>query len=159
MTFDIIPDNTSICLDTNVLVHFCRQNNLGAFIDARFGLSARPFRPFICEVTVGEIYSLARRLNWGAPRIALLGEILVDLPTTPICHQSIYMRYAELDQFAFENAGVRMGKNDLWIAAIASIADGYLITTDQDFFPLINFPLHVVYVDPHTQAITYTPPN
>ena len=43
-----------------------------------------------------------------------------------------------------------MGKNDLWIAAVAVAANGWLLTTDKDFLPLDPYFLHVEWVDPQT---------
>ena len=40
-----------------------------------------------------------------------------------------------------------MGKNDLWIAAAASVYDLTLITTDKDFDHLNGVFLDVIYVD------------
>ena len=41
-----------------------------------------------------------------------------------------------------------MGKNDIWIAATASVLKSTLITTDKDFDHLNNRFLEVVYIDP-----------
>jgi predicted nucleic acid-binding protein len=41
-----------------------------------------------------------------------------------------------------------MGKNDLWIAATASVQSATLITTDKDFDHLNGVFLPVIYVDP-----------
>jgi predicted nucleic acid-binding protein len=40
-----------------------------------------------------------------------------------------------------------MGKNDLWIAASAMIAQGTLITTDKDFNHLHETLIKVDYID------------
>ncbi len=40
-----------------------------------------------------------------------------------------------------------MGKNDLWIAATASVLNAKLLTTDHDFDHLDSIFLTVVYVD------------
>jgi predicted nucleic acid-binding protein len=42
-----------------------------------------------------------------------------------------------------------MGKNDLWIAATASVTNSALITTDKDFEHLDGVYLDYVYVDPN----------
>lgn len=41
-----------------------------------------------------------------------------------------------------------MGKNDLWIAAIAHVQQGVLLTTDKDFEHLHPLYLQVEHIDP-----------
>jgi predicted nucleic acid-binding protein len=41
-----------------------------------------------------------------------------------------------------------MGKNDIWIAATASVVNAILMTTDTDFDHLNGVFLSVVYIDP-----------
>jgi tRNA(fMet)-specific endonuclease VapC len=41
-----------------------------------------------------------------------------------------------------------MGKNDLWIAATASVLKAILLTTDHDFDHLDKVLVEVVYIDP-----------
>ena len=41
-----------------------------------------------------------------------------------------------------------MGKNDIWIAATASVLDATLLTTDKDFDHLNNEFLNVIWLDP-----------
>jgi predicted nucleic acid-binding protein len=43
-----------------------------------------------------------------------------------------------------------MGKNDIWIAATASVLNATLITTDNDFDHLNGVFLPVIYIDPKT---------
>jgi predicted nucleic acid-binding protein len=45
-----------------------------------------------------------------------------------------------------------MGKNDVWIAATASVLEGTLITTDTDFDHLQGEFLDRIYVDPEADA-------
>jgi len=40
-----------------------------------------------------------------------------------------------------------MSKNDLWIAATASVLNATLITTDKDFSHLENIFLKLIYID------------
>lgn len=67
----------------------------------------------------------------------MLEEILV----IDINSVDILQRYAEIDAFSQGRLNSRplnmsarnMGKNDLWIAATASVLDATLLTTDNDF--------------------------
>ncbi len=70
-----------------------------------------------------------------------LDTLLDILNPIDIWSEDILERYAEMDAFSQNKLPARplgltarnMGKNDLWIAATASILDAQLITTDADF--------------------------
>jgi len=65
--------------------------------------------------------------------------------------EDIVDRYAEIDAFSqgrlpgrrLDCSARNMGKNDLWIAAVASTLNATLITTDSDFDHLNNRFLNV----------------
>ena len=66
--------------------------------------------------------------------------------TVGINSQDIIKKYAEIDAFSqgklinnpLGMSARNMGKNDLWIAATASVANATLLTTDKDFEHLNN---------------------
>lgn len=66
--------------------------------------------------------------------------MMAGLPAADISHHSVHDAYAALD-VASMNLGVRMGKNDLWIAATTIVVGGVLLTTDADFDHLS--PAHI----------------
>jgi predicted nucleic acid-binding protein len=100
-------------------------------------------------------------LNWGAKKQQDLNDLLRRVPHIDINHDAILQRYAEIDAFsqgklASKNFPVgmsarNMGKNDLWIAATASVLNAALLTTDDDFDHLNGVFLTVVFVDPRTK--------
>ncbi len=47
-----------------------------------------------------------------------------------------------------------MGKNDLWIASTALVANLPLLTTDKDFLFLRNRPLQVFWIDSDERSAT-----
>jgi hypothetical protein len=55
-------------LDTNIVLHATRQDSpVSAALDAQFQLSQLPFRPAVCEVSIGGLSSFARgRVSDGA---------------------------------------------------------------------------------------------
>jgi hypothetical protein len=63
-------------LDTGIVLVGTRQSSASKVIDAQFGLSASPFRPAICEVSIGELLAFARSNKWGERRQKLLMERL-----------------------------------------------------------------------------------
>ena len=128
----MIPPDALILLDTNVLIHLVRGNELGRRIDADHQLLGRADRPIISVVTIGETLSLARQFNWGQAKAEKLRELLREFPVVDINSEPVLTLYAELDHFSRSN-GRRMGKNDVWIAACAVATDAWLLTCDQDF--------------------------
>ena len=69
----------------------------------------------------------------------------------------IIQRYAEIDAYSQGKDPVKplprgltsrnMGKNDLWIAATASVLRAQLLTTDKDFDHLNGSFIDLVYID------------
>ena len=68
-------------------------------------------------------------------------DVLSSFLITDINTEDILERYAEIDAFSQGKLGKKetvfssrnMGKNDLWIAATASVYNIELLTTDNDF--------------------------
>jgi len=140
-----------LILDTNIVIHLVRGNAVGQAVDSRFGLRARPERPLISVVTLGEALAFARQRSWGADRIARLREVLRELVPVNISSQPVLDRYAEIDAF-LRQSGRAVSDNDVWIAACASAADATLLTTDRDFDPLAGQYLDRVWIDPRNPA-------
>ena len=53
----------------------------------------------------------------------------------------------EIDGFS-RRQGIKMGKNDLWIAATAQVSGATLLTTDMDFDHLDGVLLEREWIDP-----------
>lgn len=92
-------------------------------------------------MTVGEIRSFAGNASWGTDKLLKLEELLAELQVVDLQPGPISDRYAEIDIFSQGNlpgnplgqSARNMGKNDLWIAATASLLGAKLLTTDADF--------------------------
>lgn len=143
-------------LDTNILLAYLREPNpTQIFIDKEFMPFASSDDALVSVVTVGEIKSIALRNGWGKKRKDKIKEILSDILIADINRDEIIDRYAEIDAFSqgrltgrFSNFTARnMGKNDLWIAATASVLDAMLLTTDNDFEHLHGEFLQVAKID------------
>jgi tRNA(fMet)-specific endonuclease VapC len=133
-------------LDTNILVHFVRDDPTWQALRA-YSLFARQPSPTICVVAVGELMALAQRLKWGSKRRSQMDFALSHLARDDTAHPAIYQAYADLDEYS-EHVGRPMGKNDLWIAATA-VAKGYrLLTTDRDFDHLAPAIIDLEHVAP-----------
>jgi len=113
-------------------------------------------------VSKGEIYSLAIQRRSGERKLKILEELLRKLPVVDISDEQIIQRYSEIDAYSLSKDPLRalpkgqtakiMGKNDLWIAATASILNARLLTTDHDFDHLNRVFLDVLYIDRNLTA-------
>lgn len=121
-----------LVVDTNVLLHWFRGKEAGAKLRADYALGTRSPRPILPLVVKAEIKSLALQFNWGDHRQRALDELLRELPIADISSESVIAAYARLDHES-RKLGRRMGKNDLWIAAVAAVQGAVILTTDQDF--------------------------
>ena len=121
-----------LVLDTNILVHLLRGDQTGQAIEREYKVGQRTPRAVISVVTKGELKALAYKFGWGRDKHERLDAMLAALPAADISHGSVHEAYANLD-FTSEKLGVKMGKNDLWIAATTLVVSGVLLTTDADF--------------------------
>lgn len=105
-----------------------------------------PSIPIISVVSKAELKSIAIRNQWGKKRLDLLEEFLQQFLIADINIETIIQRYAEIDAYSQGRLSGRplavsarnMGKNDLWIAATASVLKAKLLTLDNDFDHLKN---------------------
>jgi len=137
-----------LLLDTNVVIHLIRANEVGQRIDQQFGLRQRPDRPLLSVVSVGECLSLARLWRWGTKKERDLESLLRELVIVDVNTREVLDSFAEFHSWT-RLQGRLIGDNDLWIAATAAAANAHLITTDTDF--------DVLYPDRITR--TYIRPN
>ena len=142
-------ESEQLGLDINILVHLIRGKDAGKTLDRDYGLSSRRPRCVIPIVVKGEILSFARNIGWGAEKLATLNLLIQSLPVVDINSADVLSAYGELDDLS-RRQGSKMGKNDVWIAAIARVQQGVILTTDQDFAHLHPAHVRVEYVDPAT---------
>jgi len=125
--------------DTNLLIRHVRQKTLP------------PVRTILSVITTGELESLALKLDWGIQRVLFMRDMVARYPVVDIT-PGLVRYYAEVDAFSqgkFQPALLKvsarnMGKNDIWIAAIALYLDMELHTTDNDFDHLPALGLRLV---------------
>ncbi|MDZ7362317.1 MAG: type II toxin-antitoxin system VapC family toxin [candidate division KSB1 bacterium] len=130
-------------VDTGVLLGYLRASPYAVFVDQQYSPFTSPNIAAISIVTHGELRSLALQLQWGVSKQQRLKTLLRKVPYVDINNDAILQRYAEIDAFSQGKLNGRdlpvgmsarnMGKNDLWIAATASVLNATLITTDEDF--------------------------
>lgn len=142
-------------LDTNIILHLVRESKLSDKILLDYQLFEIPQRQFISIVTEGELESIALQNEWGKNKTEELDNYLNKLINVDIRFGKIVKRYAEIDAFSqgklknrpLNISARNMTKNDLWIAATASVLDIPLITTDKDFAHLHNVFLDIILID------------
>lgn len=96
---------------------------------------------FISVVSLGELYSIGLQNNWGINRLVQISRLQEEFVVADIHVESIIQKYAEIDAFSQSKlvgkplgmTSRNMGKNDLWIAATASVLQLKFFTTDRDF--------------------------
>ena len=143
-------------LDTNIMIAYLREPNLTQeYVDKNFAPLDVSNDAIISVVTVGEIKAIALKNGWGLKRINKIENLLRQVTIADINSEDVINRYAEIDAFSqcrldgkTSNFTARnMGKNDLWIAATASVLEATLLTTDNDFDHLHDEFLQVAKID------------
>jgi tRNA(fMet)-specific endonuclease VapC len=119
-------------LDTNILIHLIRDDQTGQEIKAKYAPYTRDPKPLICSVSDGELRSLALQFLWGGQKLDKMEFALGYFGRVPIEQSDVMKTYAVIDAYS-KSKGIKMGKNDVWIAAIAFTTDARLLTTDPDF--------------------------
>ncbi len=140
--------------DTNILLYFFRQDKNWETIYSAYDLSVISDN-VVSVVGWGEILALGTRNGWGERRMSELDKLNELFLIADIYDEKIIHRYAEIDAFSegklkskpLGTSSRKMGKNDLWIAATASVLGLTLLTTDKDFQHLDGVYLDLAFVD------------
>lgn len=143
-------------LDTNIILAYLKKSALSRFLDKTYALLQPNAKPFISTVTVGELWSISLQNTWGQTRHNTLIEILRQVTIVDVNIEPLIQAYAQIDAFSqgklvgrpLGDSARNMGKNDLWIAATASLLDATLISTDKDFNHLHGHFLDAIWPDP-----------
>jgi len=131
-------------LDTNIVLIYLRDERTKNFIEQEFAPFDTMNIPIVSVVSLGEIESIALRNNWGEKRFAAVERFFEKCLVTDIHSKDVIRRYGEIDAYSqgklkdnpLNNSSRNMGKNDLWIAATASVINAKLLTSDKDFVHL-----------------------
>ncbi|NUQ26799.1 MAG: PIN domain-containing protein [Saprospiraceae bacterium] len=142
-------------LDTNIVVTYLRNTEVTRRLEDQLNLLSGENNLVVSVVSLGEIRSIARRNNWGEKKLMQLENIVKGFLIADIHMEEIIEKYAEIDAYSqgkLKGEGTtfssrNMGKNDLWIAATASVFDLELLTTDKDFDHLNSKYLKMRVID------------
>jgi len=145
-------------LDTGIILGYAKRAGYAKYVDQTYSISIPPNMGVISVVTEGEILSIAKQRGWGQAKTLALHEILKAIPVIDINNQRILDTYAEIDAYSqgkhtpshltAVSSARNMGKNDIWIAATATVLKAILVTTDQHFSHLDSKYMDVIYIDP-----------
>lgn len=127
-----ISNSDLLLLDTNILVHWVRQDRTGKYLRSQYALDQRPDRPLFSTVSEGEILGLAMCWEWGEAKRNTLTELLNELVRMEASLPDVTSAYSKL-YYDDQRQGRNTGENDLWIAACAKVTDSVLLTCDSDF--------------------------
>ena len=142
-----MTSKVSYLLDTNILVHYARRSRLQQVIESRHGLLTTETIPLISYVSEGEMASFVLQNGWGRDKQEQLAFLLSTFRRIPIETSSTLAAYAQIDVYS-RDVGIKMGKNDLWIAATAQVTAATLLTTDKDFDHLDGLFLSREWIEP-----------
>ena len=142
----MLRPNDLLSLDTNVLVHWIRQNATGVQLRDTYRLHERMDRPIYSSIVEGEIRALAKIWKWETAKLESLDEILAELVRVDAGMPEIVRAYAEI--YALDKAGGHnTGENDIWISAATKAAGAVLLTCDDD----------CLWMNPGLLAVEYMP--
>ncbi len=142
-------------LDTNMLIIYSRETVVANNMEAEFNFFNNRNRLAISSVTLGELDSLTKQFKIGEKRKQKLLELLEYVFIIDINFPKIINRYGDIDAYSQGKlndvkptfSARNMGKNDLWIAATASIYELTLVTTDKDFSHLNHTYLELLLIN------------
>jgi tRNA(fMet)-specific endonuclease VapC len=142
-------------LDTNIILLSVRDEHFRLYIYQKYFQNSN--LPIISVVSIGELRSLALRNGWGEQKWKKLAEILNTFLIADIHSEDVIQCYAEIDAFSQGKlpnqkaifSAKNMGKNDLWIAATASVLSVTLLTTDNDFTHLEDHFIQIERINTH----------
>jgi predicted nucleic acid-binding protein len=137
-------------LDTCVLVHLIRQDETGLAIGNYFDLwNSERSELNVSVVTVGELLSLPEQWDWGAMNRKIMNRTLNRVYVIDIHNEDVLRLYGNVDAHSIR-IGKKMGENDVWIAACATVQGLTLLSIDGDFTHLNPAYLTLVHIDPAT---------
>lgn len=128
-----------LLFDTNALLLFLRGDVHWQAVYQKYDVENA--LNCLSVISLGELCAIALHNNWGERRLAQIAQVRQDFTIIDINIEEIIQKYAQIDAFSQGKLANRpltvsarnMGKNDLWIAATASVFNMQLITADADF--------------------------
>jgi tRNA(fMet)-specific endonuclease VapC len=146
-----------ILLDTSVILHYMRDDNLARKIEAEYNLLTDSGKiTLFSAITIGEIAGFFLRNNYGVRQTERWSRLLEKAIILNIDgkDKKLMQAYAQIQAYSQNNHPTlkpgksnTIGQNDIWIAAIAHVTKATLFTKDQDFDQLKDVFIDVVKVE------------
>lgn len=142
-------------LDTNILLIYSRNSDIAKKLENQYKLFDKKNNLAVSIVTIGELDALVKKFNIGSKRQETIKDMLTDIGVLKLTNKKIIHKYGDIDTFSQGKLNTKkskfsarnMGKNDIWIAATASVYDLTLVTTDKDFSHLAGEYINLEYID------------
>jgi len=129
----------NLLLDTNIVLNMIKAKKLNALKSFINPDDSILYLSVVCDA---ELKSISKMNRWGENRNYLMSNILSLFDIIDV-NNSLVDIYAEIDSYSqgknadFDDypfgSSRNMGKNDLWIASLATFLNLKLVTTDADF--------------------------
>ena len=141
-------------LDTNILLFYVRDAETRKFIEETYAPFDKHNEAIISIVSVGEIMVLAAANDWGERKLKLIQKLIDNLVIVELKFDDLINNYIEIEKYnrnihptkKRSGSHIKMGKNDVWIAATAMATKSKLLTSDQDFEHLHDEFIEVVVI-------------
>lgn len=143
-------------LDTNIIILLIKNKQFGKYFETEFQLKY-PDDLYYTHISLGEVDSIVKQNKWGQQKLTHLSNILQGFGLLEATDVQTIQNYGTIDAFSqgkLQNQALpqgmsarNMGKNDLWIAAMAMTLQATLITTDKDFHHLDTNFFKVHWID------------
>ena len=133
-------------LDTNVLLYYVRDAATRQFLERRYQPFSDENDAIVSVASVAEIQVLAAKYQWGRSKRSILQQLIDDVIVVEINSQTLIDTYVDTALYSLnihpdyprQGSAIKMGKNDLWIAATTRLTEATLLTSDGDFDHLID---------------------
>lgn len=140
-------------LDTCVILALLKEQGIYEQIENDLELDKDDIAVILPISVKAELFSIAYRNGWGEKKLNILHKLLSDFflypPDNKILDAYVLIDVFSLNKLKNQPLGksIKMGKNDIWIAATAVTLKSTLITLDGDFKHLIGKSLNGLEFD------------
>lgn len=151
--------SVSYLLDTSILIGLITDAPWSRWTLKEFDHTSEETTALTSIVSSGEVLKAAKKRGWKGKKLERMDKIFQGYIPIDINSANIIDAYASIGAWSertrivapdwppLPSTAVRMGQNDLWIAATARALDLKLLSTDRDFAFLNKKWIDYVYID------------
>lgn len=129
----------NLLFDTNIILAIVRAKSQLLILEH---LNPKEAAIYVSFINIAETQSIAFQNNWGDIKMEILEDFFSTVRAIDVSRALLH-NYIAIDAYSQRthpdyqkypfSTPRNMGKNDLWIAATASLLNLQLVTTDKDF--------------------------